>query len=180
MILQPNLLYHALHFANFEGICVNHLSGPLRRQMSISKSSNSHGLWFVIGWFSSVLGGSVFQGSLLSGNYRLVCCQAVFQIFLTKVFLTCKNKTKSAFFPWQKYHHNFLHYFKQSRLILSFVFAANCVVIWKPKIPSKFAKCTAWYSEFYCKQRNFRNLCPKTSETCHLFPSKWAGPWKMT
>ena len=38
----------------------------------------------------------------------------------------------------------------------------NCVVIWKPKIPSEFAKRAARYNEFRCKQRNPRNLRPKT------------------
>ena len=70
---------------------------------------------------------------------------------------------QSSYFRRQKYYRDFLRYFKQSRVILNFVFAANSVVIWKPKIPSMFAKRAARYNEYCCKQRNSRNLCPKTS-----------------
>ena len=34
---------------------VNHLSGPLRKQNFTLTGSKGHGLWFVIGWFQSVL-----------------------------------------------------------------------------------------------------------------------------
>ena len=44
---------------------VNHLNGPLRKQNFTLTGSKGHGLWFVIGWFRSVLSVSVFQGSLL-------------------------------------------------------------------------------------------------------------------
>ena len=66
------------------------------------------------------------------------------------------EQSKSTSFLWQKYHRNFLCYFEQARVILSFVFAANYVVIWKPLIPSEFAKRTARYNEFCCK-----GLCQK-------------------
>ena len=44
---------------------VYHLNGPLRKQNFTLTGSNGHGLWFVIGWFRSVLCVSVFQGSFL-------------------------------------------------------------------------------------------------------------------
>ena len=44
---------------------VNHLNGPLRKQNFTLTGSKGHGLWFLIGGFRSVLGVSVFQGSLL-------------------------------------------------------------------------------------------------------------------
>ena len=54
---------------------VNHLSGPLRQQMFISKSSKGHGLYFVISGFRSVFISRIVTCERpVSGNYRLVCC----------------------------------------------------------------------------------------------------------
>ena len=44
---------------------VNHLNGPLRKQIFSLTGSKGQGLWFVIGGFRSVLCVSVFQDSLL-------------------------------------------------------------------------------------------------------------------
>ena len=44
---------------------VNHLNGPLKKHNFTLTDSKSHGLWFVIGGFRSILCVSVFQGSLL-------------------------------------------------------------------------------------------------------------------
>ena len=56
---------------------------------------------------------------------------AVFLIFSFFLFLglTCNNKAKSAYFRRQKYYRDFPCYFKQSRVILSFVFSEKSVVI---------------------------------------------------
>ena len=105
---------------------------------------------------------------------------AVLLIFSFFLFLglTCNNKAKSSYFRRQKYYRDFLRYFKQSRVILNFVFAANSVVIWKPKIPSMFAKRAARYSEYCCKQRNSRNVCPKTSGDMSCSYCKTGHSWK--
>ena len=100
---------------------------------------------------------------------------AVFLIFSFFLFLglTCNNKAKSAYFRRQKYYRDFLRYFKQSRVILSFVFSAKSVVIWKPKIPSMFGKRAARYNEYCCKQRNFMLLSwqylPSNQFSGHIF-----------
>ena len=61
---------------NFRFFCsVNHLSGALRQQMFISKSSKGHALYFVIGGFrSAFISRIVTCVRPVSGNYRLVCC----------------------------------------------------------------------------------------------------------
>ena len=98
----------------------------------------------------------------------------VFLIFSLCLFLrlTCNNKAKSAYFRPQKYHRDFLRYFKQSRVILSFVLAENSVVIWKPKIPSMFAKRVARFNEYCCKQETLGTFVLRHQETCHTVTSK--------
>ena len=60
---------------------------------------------------------------------------AVFLIFSFFLFLclTCNNKAKSAYFRRQKYYCDFLRYFKQSRVILSFVFRQKALWFGNPK-----------------------------------------------
>ena len=71
-ILYFTVLFTNMRILNFKSqltiaffAAVNHLNGPLRKQNFILTGSKGHGLWFLIGGFRSVLGVSVFQGSLL-------------------------------------------------------------------------------------------------------------------
>ena len=63
---------------------VNHLNGPLRKQNFTLTGSKGHGLWFVIGWFWSILCVCVFQGSLLvivimiDGSEKRNYCEGAF------------------------------------------------------------------------------------------------------
>ena len=98
-----------MRFAYFGFFCsVNHLSGPLRKQIFTCTSSKGHSLWFVIGGFRYILFLSCFKSLLLcdrpvSGNNRLV--KFVLQIFMIFfILVTCKNNATPASFVRQNIH----------------------------------------------------------------------------
>ena len=104
-ILQRNLFYRDVRFANFGLFCsVNHLSGPLRKNMFTCTSSKGHGLWFLIGGFRSVPFVSCFKARC----FVIVLFRAIIdELSLLLRFsdlsysnVTCKNKATSRSFLW--------------------------------------------------------------------------------
>ena len=104
-----------------------------------------------------------------------------FFFFVFLILVTFKNKAMSDSFLWQRNPLTIAISFailEQSRVILSQAERAICYIVicinpaftkmfdgtGKPKIPSKFAKCTAWYNKFHCKYMLWSNGYPHHRE----------------
>ena len=130
--------------SNFGSFCsVNHLSGPLRKQM------------FTCDWCISIHFVSVFQGSLLViALFRIV--SKLFMIFLILVF--SNNKAMSASCPQQKFHSSsrFRSLFLSSLGSFSILFLraklGECVALWFALTPPPLKWLTEQKNQFViCK-----------------------------